>query len=165
MTDKMITTDIPHWLQPPKLMRTGDYPEWVFEEVLRRLASGMFLSNICKDPTMPKYDHLLQWIHSDLGRKERYYQAKEVAAEVESDKMLMIADGDDDNGIPNDVQRDSLRVHTRKWLVGVWNRKRFGDTKQVDVDVKISLVDAMEEAREREQSRRQPLTINQEDVT
>jgi hypothetical protein len=47
------------------------------------------------------------------------------------------------------VNRSTLRINTRKWLLGVWNRKRFGDVKQIEQNVNIDLSQAMQEAQAR----------------
>jgi hypothetical protein len=48
-----------------------------------------------------------------------------------------------------DVARSTLRVGTRKWLLGVFNRKRFGDVKQIEQNVNVSLSEAMSDAQQR----------------
>jgi hypothetical protein len=42
--------------------------------------------------------------------------------------MLEIADGelDDDNPLPEDIARSKLKIETRRFLIGVNNRTRFG---------------------------------------
>ena len=51
---------------------------------------------------------------------------------------------------------DSLRtshgqrsINDRKWRMAVYNRKRFGDIKQVDQNITIDLSAAMQEAQDR----------------
>lgn len=113
-----------------------------------RMMAGETISSVCKDPTMPEYRRLIQWIYQDEERKNRYYEARAIGAETVEDELLSIADGDGD-GVPNEVQRDTLRIQTRKYLLGVWNRKRYGDTKTVDHNVKLDLSEAMEQAAAR----------------
>ena len=69
-----------------------------------------------------------------------------VGAEVIKQQMLMIADADDSL---EDVNRSTLRINTRKWMLSVMDKKRFGDTKQIDQTVTINLQDAMQVAQER----------------
>jgi hypothetical protein len=54
--------------------------------------------------------------------------SRAVAAEILADEMLEIADGelDDDNPLPEDIARSKLKIETRRFLIGVNNRKRFG---------------------------------------
>ena len=72
--------------------------------------------------------------------------ALEIAAETVSAQILEIADAEDSL---EDVARSTLRINTRKWLVGVWNRKRFGETKQVEQTITIDLSEAMAAAQQR----------------
>ena len=50
-----------------------------------------------------------------------------------------------------DVQRSKLRIDTRKWVLGVWNKKRYGEVKQLDITSiqTVNIVDALAEARAR----------------
>jgi len=82
----------------------------------------------------------------DETRKNRYYEAQEIGAEIVSHQILGIADASDSL---EDVARSTLRINSRKWLMGVWSRKRFGDIKQVDQNITIDLSAAMQEAQQR----------------
>jgi hypothetical protein len=66
-------------------------------------------------------------------------------------EMLEIADASDSL---EDVARSTLRINTRKWLLGVWNRKRFGDVKQIEQNVTIDMGAAMADAQKRVESAR-----------
>ena len=104
--------------------------EAVFERALVDIASGQPLtSTIESDYRDINYQRMLAWIHKDEGRRARYYEAQEIGAEVVASQMLVIADADD---LLEDVQRSTLRINTRKWLLGVWHRKRFGEVKQIE---------------------------------
>lgn len=151
MAELIKTTGIPHWLQPPKLARGDHYSEWTWEEVLSRLRSGHTLTSICKDETMPQYEQLLRWIHGDAHRKAHYYEARAIGAEGIEDQLLAIADGVDNE--MEDVTRSTLRIQTRKWLLGVWDRKRYAETKQIDINSTIDLSDAMATAMARVEGR------------
>ena len=45
--------------------------------------------------------------------------------------------------------RDKLRIDTRKWLMSAHNRKRYGETKQIEVAGSISITEALTQARQR----------------
>lgn len=161
MAELITQTGVPHWLQPPKLDRSTFYPEWVWEHVLQRISAGETLTSICKDEVMPEYKRLLGWIHAEEERKNRYYLAREIGAERVEDQILDIADGLDN--VMEDVQRSALRITSRKWLLGVWNRKRYGETTNLDVNVRVDLSEAMAKAQERVNGRA-PVTIEGEKV-
>lgn len=132
-----------------ELLREIEYRRYesVFERFLDGVAQGQPLSAIVRDyPLEIEPARLIRWIHKDEQRKEMYYEAQAVGAEVIACQMIEIADAKDSM---EDVARSTLRVGTRKWLLGVFNRKRFGDVKQIEQNVSVSLSDAMSEAQQR----------------
>jgi|LauGreDrversion4_2_1035121.scaffolds.fasta_scaffold06512_8 hypothetical protein len=125
--------------------------EAVFERALLDIAAGQPLTTtIEKDYRDISYQRMLAWIHKDENRKTRYYEAQEIGAEVVASQMLTIADADD---LLEDVARSTLRINTRKWLLGVWNRKRFGEVKQIEQNVTVDLSQAMLAAQQRADAR------------
>jgi hypothetical protein len=146
-------TQIPQWLAPVetrgRLVQAPQPPvqlpaqldtrthldltyEAMFETTLDYVQMGRPLSHIVRDdPRDINYAHYLNWIHKDPIRKQRYYTAQEIGAESVADELMHIADATDSL---EDVARSTLRINTRKWLLGVWNRKRFGETKQLEVN-------------------------------
>lgn len=127
--------------------------ESLFDDVLDKVREGGMLVNqmFDNDPRAPSYARFISWVYRDEGRRARYDEAQLAGAEVIKQQMLMIADGMDANGdpSPDDVNRSTLRINTRRWLLGVMDKKRFGDVKQIDQTVTINLGDAMREAQER----------------
>ena len=119
----------------------------VFDDILEHIASGQPLTAFVEMRSTPfDYQRCLAWIMKDETRKNRYYEAQEMGAEVVSHQILGIADASDSL---EDVARSTLRINSRKWLMGVWSRKRFGDIKQVDQNITIDLSAAMQEAQNR----------------
>ena len=119
----------------------------VFDDILEHIASGQPLTAFVEMRPMPfDYQRCLSWIMRDETRKNRYYEAQEIGAEIVSHQILGIADASDSL---EDVARSTLRINSRKWLMGVWSRKRFGDIKQVDQNITIDLSAAMQEAQQR----------------
>ena len=66
-------------------------------------------------------------------------------------EILEIADGLEsmDAASSDTVNRDKLRIDTRKWLMGAHNRKRYGESKQIELATSISITEALEQARAR----------------
>lgn len=125
--------------------------ENMFEWVLVKIAEGIPLKEILRsDFRQPEYEKFLRWMHTDEARRARYYEAQEIGAEIIASEMLAIADADDSL---EDVQRSTLRINTRKWVLGVWNRKRFGDVKQIEQNVTLDIGAAMAAADQRMLSR------------
>lgn len=150
MEPLFIKTNVPHWLQPVKHDNDPPFAEQTWEEILDRLRMGHTLKAICDDPGMPPIGRLRYWIQKNEDKYQEYDQARKIGADAIVDEIKDIADGiDNSHGIPGDVQRDTLRVNTRKWLAGVFNRKQYGSDKQVEVTHTLDLSKAMEQAHER----------------
>lgn len=151
------------WLQPEKKDSLAPFAERTWDDILKRLAGGEFLVNICKDRKMPEYDSLMAYIHKDPDREEAYYEAKRVAAAGYIDKAMEHSfGGESRDGIPNDIQRDQLIVNSCFRAAGIFNRKRFGDKTQVEVGVTVDISGAINEARSRVERTRTPTLIEGE---
>jgi hypothetical protein len=79
-------------------------------------------------------------------RHERFKEAQENRSEFIAGEILQIADAEDSI---EDVQRSRLKIDTRKWLMSAWNRKRYGETKTLEMAGSISITNALAAARER----------------
>jgi hypothetical protein len=112
--------------------------EIAFETALERLADGLTLSEFCANYPSPVEPlsavRFRTWIFRDPQRKSAYMTAKAIGAETVEDDLIRIADGlrPDGTASLDDVPRSQLRVQTRKWLLQVWNRRRYGDVKQIE---------------------------------
>lgn len=134
--------EVPDWLlaeQPvakrsPQLLKqlTEETYSNFFEVVLDKVAAGQtFRSVIEEDGRGITPAKMMSWIKRDEQREQRYYQAQEVGMELTADELVGIADAADDP--LEDVQRSSLRIETRKWLLKTRHKARYGDTKQLAV--------------------------------
>ena len=112
--------------------------EIAFETALERLADGMTLSTFCAEYPSPLEPlsavRFRTWIFKDAHHRSAYMTAKAIGAETVEDDLIRIADGlrPDGSASLDDVPRSQLRVQTRKWLLQVWNRRRYGDVKQIE---------------------------------
>lgn len=151
----MDTPALPNWLVPDRqqtlalkrenLLSTYDS---ALDGILMRMVENhtSFADAVRDDPRELDPSHMLQWIMRDETRKMRYYEAQGVTAELVFDDILRIADAADSF---EDVQRSTLKVNTRKWWLAVVNRKRFGETKQIEQNVTIDIGEAMAQAQQR----------------
>jgi len=66
-------------------------------------------------------------------------------------EILEIADGLEsiDPSASDSVNRDKLRIDTRKYLMGAHNRKRYGESKQIEMTGTISITEALAQAQGR----------------
>jgi hypothetical protein len=97
------------------------------------------------------YEDFLRWVKRDPQRYERFKEAQEMRTEFIAAEILEIADGVDaiDPSSSDTVNRDKLRIDTRKWLMGAHNKKRYGETKQIELGGTISITEALAQAQAR----------------
>lgn len=140
---------LPNWLVPQTDVSHMELTyENFFVTVIQRVTAGEPISRVIReDPRDIPVGEYLRWIHKDSQRKQAYYEARSIGAALVEDELTRIADAIDDP--LEDVQRSTLRINTRKWLLGVWDRKRYGDIKQIEVNQQISITAALEEAHSR----------------
>jgi len=149
-------TPLPDWLTvedpnikatPTQLELTRLQFELMFPIVIDKVSQGIPLSAILeKDVRDINKGDFMRWIIRSSSRKEQYYEAQAIGAEIISSEMISIADGEDNE--LEDIARSKLRIETRKHLIGIWDKKRFGETKQVEVGV-ISISTALADAQKR----------------
>lgn len=106
------------------------YDPEVVDELLARLRTGDTLRQVCKLDWMPSASTVMDWVREDReGFSARYALAREIGALTMADEILEIADNKGE-----DVQRDRLRVDTRKWLLAKVLPKVYGDKTMVSGD-------------------------------
>lgn len=106
-----------------------------FESVLESLAGGLPFDVACREYHQPlSITRFRSWIFANEKRRNAYHMAKAIGAETVEDDLIRISDGLNPDGSPsmNDVARSNLQISTRKWLLQVWNRKRYGDVKHIE---------------------------------
>lgn len=155
-------TPLPTWLsvpdpKPPRITAKSrellnvQY-EQMFERVVEDIYRGRSLQSLIRDDHREvSYEDFLRWVKKDPMRHERFKEAQEMRTEFLAGEILQIADGVDSiEPASNDaVNRDKLRIDTRKWLMGAHNKKRYGEIKQVEVATSISITDALAQAQAR----------------
>ncbi len=94
---------------------------------------GKSLVAVCKPKSMPSVKTVLKYALRDrTGFGESYAQAREIGLRIMEEELLEIADnagkGETDPKLANAaVQRDRLRIDTRKWVAAKQNPRRYGD--------------------------------------
>lgn len=126
--------------------------ENMFENFIEQVYRGRSLKSLVEDdPRLISYEDFLRWVKRDSQRHERFKEAQEMRAEFMAGEILEIADGINsvDPSSPETVNRDKMRIETRKWLMGAHNRKRYGESKQIELNGSVSITEALEQARAR----------------
>jgi hypothetical protein len=120
--------------------------ENVFMRVISEIAKGKTLAHILNtEDRQIDYNDFYRWLKKDPERLALYQEAQELRTEFFAGEIVQIADGDD----IEDVHRSRLRIETRRWLMGVHNRKRYGETKTIEMNTNISITDALAQAQQR----------------
>jgi len=153
-------TPLPSWLscpdpKPPRPTQAAktllhvEY-EQIFERVIEDVYRGRSLQSLIEDDhRVVSYEDFLRWVKRDPNRHERFKEAQEMRTEFLAGEILEIADGVESvDPTSNDtVNRDKLRIDTRKWLMGAHNRKRYGESKQIELGGQISVLGALAAAQ------------------
>lgn len=155
-------SQLPSWLsvpdpKPPRMSKEAkallhvEY-EQIFERVIEDVYRGRSLQSLIQDDfRLISYEDFLRWVRRDPERHERFKEAQEMRTEFLAGEILEIADGVEsvDPASNDTVNRDKLRIDTRKWLMSAHNKKRYGEVKQVELGGTISITEALAAAQAR----------------
>ena len=112
----------------------------ITELVCSELALGKSLRSILDaDDKLPSASTFLDWIGADSFLAEQYAHARQLAYELLADEIVAIADENyttDEHGVKERlsseaIQRNRLRVDTRKWMLAKMLPKVYGDHTKV----------------------------------
>ena len=156
------TTGLPTWLScpdPPPIKPSKGARELLhtqyaimFENFIEQVYRGRSLRSLVEDdPRLVSYEDFLRWIKRDPQRHERFKEAQEARTEFLAGEILEIADGVEsiDPNSNDTVNRDKLRIDTRKWLMSAHNKKRYGESKQIELAGSVSITEALAAAQAR----------------
>lgn len=116
--------------------RPTEYTPELAEEICLRITQGESLRKICEsNKKFPAVSTICLWNLQDRnGFAEQYTRARQAQAELLADELFTITDDEsrDVSGeleMPNSVavQRDRLRVDTRKWYLSKVLPKIYGE--------------------------------------
>ncbi|WP_372934091.1 terminase small subunit-like protein [Mariniphaga sediminis] len=114
----------------------------IWNSILSEMISGRSLRSIMNDPGMPNRDTIYTWMAEDETKSDQYARCASIRADIIFDELLDIADSTDDDIITLDdgkqsinhhvINRDRLRVDSRKWVLSKMNPKKYGDRIEID---------------------------------
>ncbi|MFL9934245.1 helix-turn-helix domain-containing protein [Paraburkholderia sp. RL18-103-BIB-C] len=89
-----------------------------------------------------------RWLNAHSERKQALADSRAHAAHGLAEGLVAIADDAANAGSAHEVQAAKLRIETRRWLAGVWNRAEYGE-RQAGVVVNIGTLhlDALRQAQ------------------
>jgi hypothetical protein len=119
----------------------------VFDEICYKMEiENLSLNSILKIEGMPAVSTFYAWILSDEKKQKKYACACEVRADNLFEELLTISDATDKDVIidmdgnkvtnHNVIQRDRLRVDSRKWILSKMMPKKYGDKLDMTIDTK-----------------------------
>jgi len=112
--------------------RPSSYTDDIAREICERIANGESLRRICLDEHMPSRITVHAWLLDDRYAEflTKYTRARELQAENFADEMTDIADfGEVDK---DHINRDRLRIETRKWIASKLKPKKYGDRVELE---------------------------------
>lgn len=156
--------------QVPEVKKAGAqsiFTVSLFTIICDRISGGESLRSVCRDPEMPAKSTVLRWLREKPELRDRYVSARDDLMEYWASDILEIADDGtqdvmpglnkfgDEVMVPNhaNVQRDRLRIDSRKWLLSRLKHQVYGDrvglevSGEVAVKVDISSLSAREKMR------------------
>lgn len=118
----------------------------VVAAICREIMLGGKVRDACSSQRISR-DTLASWLTEDAELGEMYSRARAEQANHYADEALEIADSPATT--TEEVQRNRLRVDTRKWLASKLAPRLYGDRVQQDVTVHIDRAEEIKNARQR----------------
>lgn len=121
-------------LLTPTVGKPVSYSPEVAAEVLRRLADGETLSDICDSEGMPHRHTFLDWVTVG-GLGSIYAHARLMSADVRFDRLRRLAA----SATSENAQAVRLMVDTEKWVVAKLNPAKYGDKLDLHVTGQLNI--------------------------
>jgi hypothetical protein len=122
---------------PRNIHRSERQIAWIKQEMLRRVSDGATATQAARDVGISKRT-VNDWRHSDPVFAQAWKEARIEQAHSLADEILDIADETVEKGDMAAVQRQRLRVDTRKWFCSKLAPKLYGDKLRVNVETEAT---------------------------
>lgn len=150
MPRKKQKIDAPNMLNPdPEKKNKINLPakhvklfEKQFNHVLTRITQADPVHQIMKEANIP--ETFLNWVFSDERLTYEFERAQQLGCEVLAGQMLDLTQNP-----PEDLHFAQMKMQVLKYLMASWNKKRYGDIKQIEQNVAVDISQAMEAASAR----------------
>ncbi len=125
-----------------------NWPYELIEQIFDELAGGLSLKRSCIKHGVGselQYKSLLRLVRRDKQIRESYEDAREIWAESFLDDTIDIADDSDNDRLENGrinhevVNRSKLRIDARWRAMGAMVKKRFGDSKHIELQGSVTM--------------------------
>ena len=122
--------------------------EIVFQTVIEKMCEGITLTAALQSfPHDISRGKFRQWVTKDPNRRQLLDEAEKILGECLFDDFVELNQRIGDNLV--DIESFKVKSQNLKWLLQVYNKKRFGETKQVDATFSISVIDAINAGKAR----------------
>ena len=130
---------------------TEPVPQDIADKVIAWIADGKTLRDFCRQPEMPSYSAVYDWLAKDKEFQTRFAQARESGEDQIAQECIAIADDGSNDWQETEfgprvnaehINRSRLRVDTRLKLLAKWNPKKWGEkiTHAGDSDQPLEVV-------------------------
>jgi hypothetical protein len=151
---KSIREEIQAGHKPKGKGRPTAYSQEIGEEILRRMADGETLSEICRDKHMPNRSTVASWsMHGVAGWvggadfPNKFARARDLQLDFFCDELIRISRDSGDDFIERKrrdgttetafnrehVERSKLRIQTLQWVMGRRAPHLFGDVSKIEL--------------------------------
>ena len=114
----------------------------IVNDICDSVSNGIATRNAILKNKIP-FKTFYEWIDADGIKSKQYTRATELRAELMADELMTISDSTADDIITDErgneiinhnvIQRDKLRIDTRKWLMSKMMPKKYGENKSLDL--------------------------------
>lgn len=112
------------------------YTDELADKICGLIASShKSMATICKEVGIGYTTHI-QWLRDNKEYMHKYARAKEDQADFLAEQMIDISEHTEEDHTPftgaNVIQRDRLRVETRKWIASKLKPKKYGEKLDIE---------------------------------
>ena len=140
------------------MARKTKYTKALAAAICQQMAEGKSVREICSDPKMPAMTTVFRWLNDDEKEefRQQYARACALRADFHFEEILEIADDARNDwmevmtkeGEPTGefalnneaIRRSSLRIETRKWMLGKMAPKKYGPKVELDMDGPLNVI-------------------------
>ena len=124
-----------------KTIRTQE----IEDRLAHGIAEGVPLQQLCREPGMPAWRTVYDWMDEDEAFGARIARAREAGADAIAAQSLEIVDDEPERGPdgkvdPGWVAHQKLRAEHRLKLLAKWSPKRYGDRIETAVTGNVTLL-------------------------
>lgn len=126
-----------------KVGRPSSYTKEVGDQICSLLADGQSARSICRQLGMPNWSTLWRWSRDIEEFRSQYAEARQLCLEAWAQDIVIISEDqsrdlqpDGKGGFKSDntaVNRDRLRVDTRKWILSKLLPKQYGEKTVTEI--------------------------------